>query len=440
MAYTGTIETQESFFLAISSDFKQQADKDIPLANEDIDILLPLVDNAARPNREQQNEKIYDCDGVHIRKTYINSELLRWNFSVQPSARIFAGFMALAKGAVSAWAGSAVAEVKTLTSTATGGTFTLGMTFEGRTGMTAPIPYNANAATIKAALEAMERPIEEGDIASVTGTLGTGLIITFGGKLANVNLPPFVIDNTNATGGTVTQAETTNGANKVLTITRASGGDMALFSFVTGYKGNTASYKKRYNQAVNSVTLEINKGQISSVAIEIIGSTKFTLEPTFTVPQCVNYDPVRAQNTRINANTSFITGDTRRIQYILNNNMVTDADAYPFDSIFMHRFRRGLRQTETIQISADGSETDEFYIDADKLRERAVELSLGSPNDRAVVIAPLTELSLQSPDITYSPNGDTIINVNGEPHKDAVLQTYSKVEYRANESVPFLEI
>ena len=437
MPVSGSSKRQETYFLAFSEDFKQQSAVDVPLANVDLDILLPLVE-PTRPQKEQSRETIYDCDGVHIRQTFINSELMRWNFSIQPSARMFAGFMALAKGAASAFAGTAASEVQTLSTTATGGTFTLSLAFEGRTGTTVPIAYNASTATIKAALEGMQRPIGPGDIATVTGNWSTGIIVTFGGKLANTALPLMTIDNSLATGGTVTIAETTPGVPRISDITRATSAELPLISFIIGYDGDTASYKKYYNHAVNSVTLNINKGQLSQIDIEMIGSTLYTSEPGFTVPQCINYDPIRAVDTRFEIDANFITADTRSINYTLNNNMASDQDAFPFDSVFMSVFERGYRQTETLEFAVDGCETDDLYEWADSLTDKPVKIYFGAPVNRAILDVPVCELSLGTPDVGYTPGGRTFINVAGEPHKDATLGTYSMIEYLEDSSTPFL--
>lgn len=437
MPVTGSSKRQETYFLAWSSDFKQQSAIDVPLADGDIDVLLPLAE-PTRPQREQSRETIYDCDGVHVRQTYVNSEMMRWNFSVQPSSRMFAGFMALAKGAAGSFSGSAANEVQTITSTATGGTFTLSLTYEGRTGTTAPIAYNASAATIKAALEAMQRPVASGDITSVSGTMATSVVITFGGKLGNVNLPLLVIDNTSMSGGTASISQTTAGANKTCAITRTSGAELPLVSFVIGYRGDTATYKKYYNQAVNSVSLNISKGQISSISVEVIGSTRSTAVPTFTVPECINYDPIRAVDTRLYVDSNWVTGDTRSITYSYSNNIATDQDAFPFDSIYMQNFERGLRQTESVSFSVDGCESDDLYTWADALTEKPVDIYFGAPSNRAVLQIPTCELMTGSPDIAYTPAGRTYINIMGEPHKDATLGTYSKVDYYENTSTAFL--
>lgn len=89
-------------------------------------------------------------------------------------------------------------EVQTITltdgHTATGGTFTL--TYDGQT--TSAIAYDANAATIDAALEALSN-IGAGDV-SVSGTLNTGITVTFTGALAATNVVALTADFGSTTG------------------------------------------------------------------------------------------------------------------------------------------------------------------------------------------------------------------------------------------------
>jgi hypothetical protein len=84
----------------------------------------------------------------------------------------------------------------TLTGSPTGGTFTL--TFNGQT--TAPIAYNASAATVDSALEALSN-IGSGDV-SVTGSSGGPWTIDFGaGAFEYTNVPQITGDGSSLTGG-----------------------------------------------------------------------------------------------------------------------------------------------------------------------------------------------------------------------------------------------
>lgn len=89
-----------------------------------------------------------------------------------------------------------VSEVQTVTITGgpTGGTFTL--TFDGE--VTAAIAYNATAAAVQSALEALSN-VTPGDIV-VSGSAGGPYTLTFGGAYSEQNVPA-VTANASLTGG-----------------------------------------------------------------------------------------------------------------------------------------------------------------------------------------------------------------------------------------------
>lgn len=101
-----------------------------------------------------------------------------------------------ASGFVSA-ASAAVNEVSRITITATGGTYTI--TYAGQT--TSALAFDADAATIETALEALSNVGT--DELLVTGT-GSTRTITAAGTLAGADLSDLTVDDTNATGGDVT--------------------------------------------------------------------------------------------------------------------------------------------------------------------------------------------------------------------------------------------
>lgn len=86
-----------------------------------------------------------------------------------------------------------------------GGTFTL--TYGGQT--TSGIAYNADAATVQAALEALSN-IGSGDVAVTGGALpGASVAVEFTGALAATNLAEMTINTTNLTGGSISAAVST---------------------------------------------------------------------------------------------------------------------------------------------------------------------------------------------------------------------------------------
>jgi hypothetical protein len=104
---------------------------------------------------------------------------------------------------------AAANEVQSVIATgASAGTFTL--TFDGET--TAAIAYNANAAAVQSALEALSN-INPGDVTVAGGPLpGTATTITFGGQYANTDVPQMTADSGSLTGGTAVVSTTTPGA------------------------------------------------------------------------------------------------------------------------------------------------------------------------------------------------------------------------------------
>jgi hypothetical protein len=107
-----------------------------------------------------------------------------------------------------------VDEVQSLASTATGGTFALTFTnpLTGVSAKTAPIAFNASAATIQAALRALSNMPTAG-VVGAGGPLPTAVTLTFAGDLSGIDVPIVVADNALATGGTAVPSTTTAGVS-----------------------------------------------------------------------------------------------------------------------------------------------------------------------------------------------------------------------------------
>lgn len=118
----------------------------------------------------------------------------------------------LAKGTIVGICTSAnTSDVQTLTQAATGGTFTLSFGL-GSVYTTPAIAWNASAATISAALQALPN-IGSGNVGCTGGPLNSGTVaISFaGGALANQPQPLIVINGGLLTGGALSIAHTTPG-------------------------------------------------------------------------------------------------------------------------------------------------------------------------------------------------------------------------------------
>lgn len=124
-----------------------------------------------------------------------------------------------ADGITTLSAGTQANEVQTvtITGTPTGGTFTL--TYAGQT--TAGIAYNADAAAVQSALEALSNLVP-GDVTVGGGPgPGTPYTVTFGGSLASSNVAEMTASGASLTGGT-------SPAAAVTTTTPGVGVDLAV--------------------------------------------------------------------------------------------------------------------------------------------------------------------------------------------------------------------
>lgn len=145
---------------------------------------------------------------------------VNWTSSLAYNASAAAVQNAL--NALSSLSGSSTNEVQTVTVTGspTGGTFTL--TYAGQT--TAAIAYNASNTTVRTSLEALST-IGTGNVA-VTGPNGGPYVVTFQGALADQNVAQMTASGASLTGGTspgVTVATTTGGTS-ALTVAGSAGG------------------------------------------------------------------------------------------------------------------------------------------------------------------------------------------------------------------------
>lgn len=120
---------------------------------------------------------------------------------------------------------ASTSDVQTLSqASATGGTFTITFGF-GTVYTTTPIAYNATAAQVQAALQALPN-IGSGGITCTGGALGSaGVVCTFAGALASQPQPIMVINGTGLTGSgaAVSVSHTTAGVSNGALVPYASG-------------------------------------------------------------------------------------------------------------------------------------------------------------------------------------------------------------------------
>ncbi|MFY1588986.1 hypothetical protein ACN267_31350 [Micromonospora sp. WMMD734] len=171
--------------------------------------------------------------------------------------------------------GGSSEEVQTLTvtGTPTGGTYTL--TYSGQT--TAAIPYNATAAQVRTALEALSN-IGAGNVTTAGGAHpGTPITVTFTGTLANTNVAQMTANSGGLTGGsspTVTPTTTTAGGADL-----GTGGTETAKGFLLGDKqvraGRHVAAALYYRGRVYEDLLPSNGGFDAQARVELAPNIYF---------------------------------------------------------------------------------------------------------------------------------------------------------------------
>jgi len=425
------------FYIALSDVFKAQSAWDTPIASGDLNKRFPQLTPTA-PARQTTREKTLDCAGEYAIVEEITSRLYRLRFSFNPSAQMLAGFFAYAMSASASPTGTPADEVQTITVDATGGTFTISFSFEGLSGTT-PIAYNANASTVQSALEAL-RPIKTGNV-TCSGSLSSGMSITFAGKLAKANMPALTTNASGLTGGasTAVVGTTTTGANKLHSITRDSSDQPALFSFIAGFDGDATDPVRYKNAVVNSIRLSGRiRGKVTA-DVDLICSGNVSAISAFSVPACINFSPIKVADCRLEIDGSFYTDKLYEFSYEYSNNILTGDDAFPFDDIDAIRLERGDR-TSAFTFSVFGSRGDALHTLALGETQEPVSLHLGPAGDRVSIIAPSAKLRLSENEISFAGDANrSAINFEAEPFFDTnTAGTPDYVEARIAQTTAFL--
>lgn len=259
--------------------------------------------------------------------------------------------------------GSNVNEVQTETVTATGGTRTLRVTnpVTGVTRTTAAIAYNANAAAIQAALEALDNVDPSDIVVTSTGPY----VYTFSGvNYAGADIALIVVNGAALTGGTSTMVETTVGSSSgTFTYTFAqafqkqdvqmitAGGSLTggtstfvettpgvglthaisrlvaytlpMMTLYIGFRGSTQQPVIFKNVVVNTIRVRAATRAKVSCSIELIGSGDLQYATAFTTPDCYDPLPLRFGDCQMNiGGVDYIAlFQGREFEYYFQNNV-----------------------------------------------------------------------------------------------------------------------
>lgn len=388
-------------FVAFSGEGKVQSAIGTAQPNSDID-----VRDKCTITREEVivRRDVRDCRNEDLTDSQIVTRMARYTLNyAEVTPQILARWFAWYAGASAAPTGTPANEVQTLTrgGTVTGGTFKIALTLEGRTATTKAIAWDAPAAQIEAALTTSRMFfIHPGDVA-VTGTWGTAMTLTFGGRLANANLALVVItNNLTGTSPAINVAQTTAGAQNLHALTRSTSRVKQVFSFVMGYEDNTGTLEKYADYVCESFQPVANLSGDPGLTVTILGPWDYdSLEPTFTVPDCINPEPLRTEECKLVVDGAFQTQDLNSLSNTLNDNVPTDRlSAFPYDGIEVQNLRRGRQPTYNASASVFGiSDAAVYQLANNERTEDPVEViqHYGLPGNRFTLIYPNAKVRFQ---------------------------------------------
>lgn len=423
-----TAFSNRKLVVAFSPAFMAQAAFDTPIATANLNARQPQTTPAFHsivPFREETR----DCTGENVTIENITGKIARFVFTFDMTSKLGAGWFAYLQGVAAAPTGTPANETQTLAfGGATGGTYKLAFDFEGLSGTTPALAYNATNADIQAAIQAL-RPIKAAGVV-VTGT--TSKTLTFGGNLANANVPLFtIVDDTTTGGSGVTISAGTAGANNLHAISRTTTERPPLFSLIESFDDGTGNANLYKNLVLNDWTVAANRRGKVTLTVTAFGDPTPTPLTGYTVPACVTQAPVRTKDIRVKVGSDWITDDLRELNYTESNNIDVSEDALRFDDITPDQLERGDR-TASINILSLGNPTSAMYAFAadEDNAFAALQLAIGRLGERLTVYAPNTQFRLDDSLIEFvgtrnksafrligrpSPDGSNIIT-RGEYH------------------------
>lgn len=363
--------------IAYDPEWKKQSAWDVPIDAAELTRAFPATSRNYL-DLDETIEDVDDCTGEDLLFEQLLGRFARLNIDMDFDPDVFAGPAAFAYGVAAAPSGG-TDEVQTETVTATGGTRTLTVQTGANTQTTAPIAWDADAATIQAALEALSN-VAAGDI--IVSGLGP-FVYTFSGTPVEKQDVNLIAVNTYAlTGGSSSFAVTTPGVGLLHAITRLTGYTLPLTTFYVGFRGSSEQPVIFKNVVVNSFRVRSASREKVTASIELIGSGDLDYAVGFTMPDCQDILPIRFGDCKVSiAGTDYVAANlVREFEYYFQNDVTPKFDGSGIDSTRHERADKRPSQYNFFILGEPGDATDDLA----KLRQSfVVALQLG-PDGRNV--------------------------------------------------------
>lgn len=386
---------QSQLAIAYSPDWLTQSAWDDPLDAADLTRAFPATSREFI-SLDDTTEDIDNCTGEDLLDELLTARIGRLSIDMDFDPDVFLGVAAMAYGVAAAPTGG-TNEVQSETVTATGGTRTLTVKVGTNAQTTAPIAYNANAAAIQAALEALSNVAASDIVVSGAGPF----VYTFSGtafQKQDVNL--IAVNTFGLTGGTSTFTTTTSGVGLLHAITRLSGFTLPTTTLYIGFRGSDKNPVIFKNIIVDSIRIRAASRQKVTANFALIGSGELLEASSFTMPECQDLLPLRFGDCKMKvAGTDYIAANLgREFEYYFQNDVTPKFDG---QGIYATRHERADKRPSQFNFWVLGETYDDTYNLAAARNDYPVELQLGPDGRNVKCTAPQALVKLAPQPIRF---------------------------------------
>jgi len=340
--------------IGYSPTWKRQSGWDIALGNADVTRAFPATSRNYL-DVESTTEDVTDCTGEDFLFEILTGETARLTIDFDVDPDLVAGLAANAYGVAASPTGGSN-EVQTETVSATGGTRTLTVQVGANAQTTAPLAFDANAATIQAALDALSN-VTPGDIV----VAGAGpYTYTFAGELAKQDVNIIAVNTYGLTGGTSVIVETTGGVGSIHEITRLVAYTLPLMTFYIGFRGSDKQPVIFKNVVVNTIRVRASSREKVTCTVELLGSADLQTAVAYTMPPCTDIIPIRFGDCQMSiGGVDYIAANLgREFEYYYQNDVTPKFDGA---GIYATRHERADKRPSGFNLFVLGEPGDALF-------------------------------------------------------------------------------
>jgi hypothetical protein len=404
---------------------------------------------------DETNEEVYDCTGEDFLFLQLTGRFARLVLEMDVDPDELAGWEALCYGIAAAPSGG-TNEVQTLTIAGTG-LYQFAFERDYQRQQSAAVAHDALAAAILAALEAMPN-IGAGNVAVAVaggGVDGAGpYTITFQNALGNEDVALLEIISA-TTGGTPAVAQTTPGTGRLHAVSRLGVGLYTLpyTTLYVGYRGSSEQPVIFKNVVVNSVRVRSSSREKVTATVELIGSADLAQTVGYTMPACVDIQPVRFGDCDLTINGVSIYDPAglygvenggipvaRDWEYYMQNDVLTGNHAFTGQGVDVTRLERADRRPSGLNIGALGEPNDTLYNMAQARQTVAAILRVGPTSKNVTFNIPQGLLQFDSPRVRHEGDAnESHLRLTVRPKKvSGDATTPSNVTARTQQATAYL--